>query len=280
MTARVLSAPSRRAPGGLSGLPGGVWGELLHRQRTLTLFAAAMLLAMLPALLALGLDDRLLRGVSVWVKPLKFMSSVALFALSTAWFVGLLPQARRGSRAVRTVVGIIVGFGTVEVAYIALQAALGQASHYSRVDLLHVIAYQIMGAGALALMATQLVLAREIARQSAPEVAPVWRDAVVLGLVMTFVLGVGAAAPLSLVQPPSGAGLPFLGWHLDGGDLRPAHFIGSHAQQFVPLAGWLIARRWPRHGRALLAIAALALTALWLAAMWRGLQGAVFLPPG
>ena len=94
MTARVLSAPSRRAPGGLSGLPGGVWGELLHRQRTLTLFAAAMLLAMLPALLALGLDDRLLRGVSVWVKPLKFMSSVALFALSTAWFVGLLPQAR------------------------------------------------------------------------------------------------------------------------------------------------------------------------------------------
>ncbi|MCX7273372.1 MAG: hypothetical protein NTV19_09375 [Burkholderiales bacterium] len=272
MTARVLSAPSRRAPGGLSGLAGRVWGELLHRQRTLTLFAAAMLLAMLPALVALGLDDRLLRGVSVWVKPLKFMSSVALFALSTAWFVGLLPQARRGSRAVRTVVGIIVGFGTVEVAYIALQAALGQASHYSRVDLLHVIAYQIMGAGALALMATQLVLAREIARHSAPEVAPVWRDAVVLG--------VGAAAPLSAVQPPSGAGLPFLGWHLGGGDLRPAHFIGSHAQQFVPLAGWLIARRWPRHGRALLAIAALALTALWLAAMWRGLQGAVFLPPG
>lgn len=276
MSARNFPAPPARAPGPFVLR---VWAEALQRQRTLTLFAAAMLVAMLPALWALGVDDRVLRGVNVWVKPLKFMAAVGLFAFSTAWFVGLLPEARRNSRAVRWVVGIIVGCGAAEVAYIALQAALGQASHYSRADLLHTVAYQVMGAGALAMMATQLVLAREIARHADARVAPIWRDAVVLGLVMTFMLGVGAAFPLASVQPPSGAGLPLVGWHLGGGDLRPAHFIGSHAQQFLPLAGALIARSGLRHGRPLLGFFALAYAALWLAALLRGLHGAVFLLP-
>jgi uncharacterized SAM-binding protein YcdF (DUF218 family) len=65
MTAQIFSAPSRGTPGGLPGLIGRAWAESLHRQRTLTLFAAAMLLAMLPTLVALGLDDRLLRGVQL-----------------------------------------------------------------------------------------------------------------------------------------------------------------------------------------------------------------------
>ena len=38
-----------------------------------------MALALLPTAVALGLDERMLRGVSVWMKPLKFMASTALF---------------------------------------------------------------------------------------------------------------------------------------------------------------------------------------------------------
>ncbi|HPU51309.1 MAG TPA: hypothetical protein PK359_07105, partial [Burkholderiaceae bacterium] len=70
-------------------------------------------------------------------------------------------------------------------------------------------------------------------------------------------------------------GLPVLGWHMGGGDLRPAHFIGLHAQQFLPLAGLaLIALRARRAGWLIGAFAVL-YSALWIAAMVRGMHGAV-----
>lgn len=255
------------------------WAEALQRERTLSVFALGMALAMLPTLVALGLDERLFRGVGFWVKPLKFMASISLFAFCTAWFIGLLPPERRRGRAIRAVVWTIIVAGSLEVAYISLQAALGQASHYNITSRLHAVAYQLMGVGAVSLMLTQLVLAWQVARHARPEVHPAWRLAVVLGLVMTFVLGVGAAALLSSAQPPAGAGLPILGWHLGGGDLRPAHFVGSHAQQFVPLAGALLVALWPARAALGLWLFAAAYTGLWLLALLRGLQGAVWLPP-
>jgi hypothetical protein len=262
--------------------PAALWRELLQRERTLTLLALVLALALVPTVIAMGLDDRQVRGVNVWVKPAKFMASIALFAATTAWFIGLLPQAQRGSRAVRFVVWAIVIAGGAEVAYISLQSALGQPSHYHVGDRLHAVAYQLMGVGALTMMVTQLVLARQIARHAQPGLAPAWRDAVVLGLVMTFVLGVAAALPLSNAPPPPGSGLPVFGWHLGGGDLRPAHFIGSHAQQFVPLAGALLAGWLPaqaqRARRGLWAFAA-AYSGLWLLALLNGMRGITWLQP-
>ena len=122
--------------------------EAYSRQRLLTGFAVALWLAMVPALLALGLDERTLRGVGVWVKPLKFMASVGLFSISTAWFIGLLPVQRRDSLPVRVVVWTILLAGGFEVIYITLMASLGQASHYNFSNALHVALYSAMGAGA------------------------------------------------------------------------------------------------------------------------------------
>jgi len=273
------TAFTHNGPSGPGLNPMRWWAEALQRERTLAVFALGMALAMLPTLVALGLDDRVFRGASFWAKPLKFMASISLFAFSTAWFIGLLPPEQRRSRAIRLVVWTIVVAGTLEVAYISLQAALGQASHYNVASRLHAAAYQLMGVGAMSLMLTQLVLARQVARHARPDVHPAWRQAVVLGLVMTFVLGVGAAALLSSAQPPAGAGLPILGWHLGGGDLRPAHFIGSHAQQFVPLAGALLVALWPARAVLALWLFAAGYAGLWMLALLRGLQGAVWLPP-
>jgi hypothetical protein len=255
------------------------WRGALQRERLLTLFALLLALALVPTLIAMGVDERQLRGVSIWAKPAKFMASIALFSITTAWFVGLLPAARRTARPVRVMVWMLLLTAGAEIAYITLQAALGQASHYNLSDRLHMVAYQLMGAAALLMTATQLVLAHQIVRHGDPALPAAWRDAVVLGLVMTFVLGVGAALPLANAPPPSGAGLPVLGWHLGGGDLRPAHFLGTHAQQLVPLAGVLLLRAWPARARAALWLFAAAYTALWLLALLRGLDGAAWLPP-
>jgi len=221
--------------------PSGWLAESLEREPTLTRFGLLMWALMIPAAIAYGLDDRLFRGVSVWAKPLKFMASTGLFALCTAWFVGLLPAARRNDRPVRRVVWGVVGFSTFEVGYITLQAALGEASHYNIGTALTSVMYSLMGLFALLLTATQPVLARHIARHGDPSQPAVWRRAVVAGLVLTFVLGAASGVPLGGLQPPAGAGIPVFGWH-GAGDLRPAHFLGLHAQQLVPLAGLLLLR--------------------------------------
>ncbi len=126
--------------------------ELCCRERHLATLSMLMLLACVPTLIALGLDERQLRGVSAWVKPLKFMLSVALFAGTTAWFVGLLPPLQRHQRAVRVMVWTRVGAATLDVGYISWQAGLGAASHYNVNDTLHAVLYQLTGAGAMAMM--------------------------------------------------------------------------------------------------------------------------------
>ena len=57
-----------------------------------------------------------------------------------------------------------------------------------------------------------------------------------IGLVLTFVLSTVSGFMLGGNQPPAGQGLPVVGWHLYK-DIRPAHFLGVHAQQLIPLCG-------------------------------------------
>jgi len=61
-------------------------------------------------------------------------------------------------------------------------------------------------------------------------------------LALTFLLSTISGGLLGGIQPPSGQGLPIVGWHLDK-DIRPSHFLGVHAQQLIPL-GALLAERF------------------------------------
>lgn len=215
--------------------------ELLRRERRLALFGFALLALLIPLALAWGLDERTLRGANVWIKPMKFAVSVGLFALTTAWFVGhLLPAARR-LRAVDVIVWVMIGSASFELAYIALQAGLGKGSHYNVGDPIHAAMYSLMGLGAMALTATQPALAWLLWRHADPRRGPAYRLAVLIGLVLTFVLGASVGGVLSGMQPPETATLPLIGWSMSGGDLRPAHFLGIHVQQLLPLVGLAVA---------------------------------------
>jgi hypothetical protein len=248
--------------------------ELLARERRLALYGALLLAALLPMALAWGLDERVLRGANVWIKPMKFALSIAVLAWTTAWFVGHLQPAHRRSRAVDRIVWLLIGSATFEIGYITLQAALGQASHYNVGDLFHGVMYTLMGLGALLLTVTQPMLAWQLFRHGDRSRPAAYRLAVLLGLTLTFVFGAGVGGLLSSLQPPTTAPLPIIGWSMSGGDLRPAHFLGIHAEQVLPLIGWALTRRAePGGGRVGVWAATLAYSLLFAAAVAFGLTG-------
>jgi hypothetical protein len=246
-----------------------IWQRLWQAEPRLMAFALLMLAAAVPAAMALGLDDRLFRGVNVWVKPIKFMLASALLAVTTAWFATHLQVVAQRGRALRALSWTLIVSAGFEVVYITLQAALGQASHYNVGDAFHGLMYSLMGLFAMTLTATQPWLAWLLWRHGQPGLAPAYRLSVLLGLVLTFVLGAGAAIPLAQLQPPAGAGWPLVGWHLQGGDLRIAHFIGIHAGQVLPLLGALLSARsaQPRPAVAGVWLATAGWTGLWALAL-------------
>jgi hypothetical protein len=204
---------------------------------------------------------------------MKFMASVALLALTTAWFAGQLPASVRRGRVFAALVWTLIATGGFEVGYITLQAALGEASHYNQADRLHQTLYTLMGVGALLLTATQPWLAWLIWRHGDRSVAPAYRLSVLLGLTLTFVLGAGVGMLLGGMQPPGGAGLPVVGWSRTGGDLRVAHFIGIHAGQVLPVVGFVLASCRPRAALPGVWVAAATWSGLWAVTLAQALSG-------
>jgi hypothetical protein len=217
----------------------GIVATLLARQRALTVYGAALLvLAVGTSLLQLA-DPRLLNGVNVWVKPTKFLVSVAVFALTTAWFFGYVRPERRRSPAMRTLVAVLIISATLELAWIGWQASRGLSSHFNNDSIFYGVMYGLMGIFALVLTGTAPALGWEIARRPAPGLPRDFVAAVVLGLVLTFVLGATLGGYMSAQSGhavgTTGGRVPIVGWNRSGGDLRVAHFLSIHAQQAIPL---------------------------------------------
>jgi hypothetical protein len=245
----VAAALPARSPGNV------LVAELLDRQRTLTLYAAAMLaLAGVTSLLQV-VDPRLLDGASVWVKPTKFLASTATFAATSAWFFGLVRPERRRAASMRLLIALLILSASFEIVWITWQAAHGLHSHFNHDTALYDRMYGLMGLFAVVLAATAPMLAWEIARRPAPGFAPDYRAGVIVGLVLTFLLGVALGGYMG-GQPGHSVGaeggrVPLVGWNRSGGDLRVAHFLSIHAQQIVPAiallagaAGLSMRRRW------------------------------------
>ncbi len=248
-----------------------LWRDAWRADPALMTFASALFALLLPMALGLALDERTLRGVNVWVKPMKFALSLGVLAWTTAWFAGHVDAARRKSLAL--VRWTLIGAAALELIYITLQAARGEGSHYNVGDALHGTLYILMGIGAVLLTATQALLAWLVARHARPGLDPAYRLSVVIGLAFAFVLGTASGAPLSALQPPDASALPVLGWHLFG-DLRPAHFVGLHAEQALPLLGAWAAARQAARGRTLVVGAGAAWLLLFALLMAFGLAGA------
>ena len=209
----------------------------------------AMLLMAAMTLMLAWLDPRVFQGVSTWAKPLKFQLSTGVYLLTLAWFMAWLPDDKRQTPLGRYVVWSAVGAGIFEVVYITWQGAFGMASHYNRTSTFYASMYTLMGVGAVILTTASLALAVLIARSPTYALPRAIKHAVVLGLVLTFVLGTGFGSYLGAQRAghwvggalTDAGGLPLFNWSRSGGDLRVAHFFGIHAMHFVPAVAALAA---------------------------------------
>lgn len=221
---------------------------------------AWMLMALVPiTVLAMLHEDRLLNGINLWIKPLKFQLSVALHLATLAVLLRLVAPDMRDGRLLRGTMLAACAAAVFEIAYITGQAARGVPSHFNLQTPLEAALYSLMGVGAVTLIAAALVLAIVIARRPAADIGPGLRLGAVLGLGLGFLATLIVAGTMSAgtghwVDAPATdvGGLPIVGWSRQGGDLRVPHFLATHLMQLLPAIGWLADRmgRGDERGRA------------------------------
>lgn len=255
-------------------VPLGERMRLLFVEPVLAAAGLVFLLMIPPTALAMLADDRLHHGIDIWLKPLKFQVALAIFSLTLAAYARWLPEgtmARRWYR--RYVASVVVAMGA-EIVWITGAAALGTSSHFNPTPV-GMAFYAAAGVLAVWFTAATAVYGWLIARDRRPGLDPALRTGLALGLVLTFLLSVTFAGTMSnsgshlvgSVASDAG-GLAVMGWSRVAGDLRVAHFFGTHAMHAVPLAGFVAGRMLP---------AGAALAATWGAALlWTGLSAALF----
>jgi hypothetical protein len=233
--------------------------------RPMLLLACAMVPATMVAVAGLAIDDRLIGGMPVWAKPLKFTLSIGLYAITWAWLASL---ATRAPKLVRRTSVVIVWLLVVELVLITGQVIRGRASHFnSETEFDHRI-YHLMGVSITLVWLLSLVLTIIVIRSEIHDQAQKW--AIRLGAVLSLIgAGFGpvmafptpaqtaevraglqpvALGAHSVGVPDGGPALPLLGWSTTGGDLRIPHFLGLHALQALPLLALvltLLATRLP-----------------------------------
>jgi hypothetical protein len=267
----------------LVGSPGARLARLRAAQPLWFAQACGYFALLLITLVLMLIDDRLFQGVSLWKKPAKFALSLAVLFGTWTWFAGLLPAAWWRTTPARVLAWLAVVTGAFEMVYIFVMAGLGQASHFNLATPFTSVMYSLMGVGATLLVSVCLWLAIALVRQ-----VPGWRRepfllSVVLGLLVTFVLGGGFGGYLGshlshwvAATPTDAGGLPGFDWARDGGDLRVAHFFGMHAMQVIPAVGLLARDRLPRGGTVAVVVASLAWSGLCVFTFVQALRGLPF----
>jgi len=192
-------------------------------------------------------DSRTILGINPWIKPMKFSASIAIYVWTLAWYLRYMADRVKPVRIISWGVAISM---LAEIFCISVQSARGATSHYNVATPLDAGLFGAMGvmiAFNTLLVAWTLVLFCT----AQPRIPRAYLWGIRLGLTLFLLAGVEGGVMIghqahTVGAPDGGPGLPLVNWSTQHGDLRIAHFIGMHALQLLPLAGYLLSRlRWP-----------------------------------
>jgi hypothetical protein len=214
--------------------------ELKYRNEPLFYFG---MLNFILALIFLGLTlltTTQISGVNAWYKPFKFACSIALYAITMAWFVWYLPSFN--TTLFNWSVIVLLGF---EIVYIVIQAARGQLSHFNLSTPFYSSLYALMALAATAVSLYTAYIGILFFNNSFPNLPfyYLWSIRIAIILFVLFSLEgfvMGSRLSHTIGGKDGGTGLPLVNWSYKYGDPRIAHFIGMHALQVLPLLSFYL----------------------------------------
>ena len=215
--------------------------------RPLMTVAALMLVSTIVCLIGLLVDPRMVTGLDVWTKPLKFSISILLYSVTWAWLIAHLPRWRRTAHVAGTVVAVAL---VVEQALILGAAAAGTTSHFNistplATGIWTTMAVSITVLYICTLLTTIAVFFLRLPTRSTTIAVRAGAAIALVGMGLAYLMtsptsqqlddfqGIAGAHTVGI--PDGGPGLPLLGWSTVAGDLRIPHFVGMHALQLLPL---------------------------------------------
>lgn len=215
--------------------------ELYQRNAPLYIFGWSCLAGSLFSIIMIRQTATQVLGINAWIKPLKFFLSIFIFTWTMAWLVGYLPQ--KGT--VQVYAWVTVAVLAFEVIYISWQAGKGQLSHFNISSAYHGMMFSLMGLAISIMTLFTAYIGFLFFTGSFPELPPAYlwgiRLGIVLFVIFAFEGGLMAANLAHTVGAPDGGpGIKLLNWSVTHGDLRIAHFVGMHALQILPLAGFYL----------------------------------------
>lgn len=217
--------------------------ELKQRNKLLYWFGWFNVIAGLICLWGMPFDSTQLLGVNRWLKPMKFYFSVGIMSWTMGWIMYHLTNTRK----VKTFSLLIVFTMALENGLIVLQAIRKTTSHFNISSIFNAVIFQVMGITIFIFTITCLLITIAFFIQKSFQIPNAYLWGIRLGLVLFIISSIIGGMMISHFGHTVGAadgteGIAIVNWSKNYGDLRVAHFVGLHALQVLPLAGWYIAK--------------------------------------
>ena len=223
------------------------FNELATRNYALYIFGWVCLAGAVITGILITLTNTQVFGINAFIKPFKFFLSTSIFTWTMAWYLGHL--APSGSITVYSWTVIIVL--SFELFWITYKASVGELSHFNVSTSFNSFMFSMMGLAISIMTLFTLYIGMLFWTQSLPEISIAYLWGIRLGIIFFVIFAfqggmMGAQLSHTVGTNDGGAGLPILNWSTKFGDYRVAHFVGMHALQILPLAGYyfLTSTRW------------------------------------
>lgn len=272
--------------------------EIRTWNRPLLVLSGVALVQLVLSVGGLLVDDRVLVGDPIWLKPFKFAVSIAVYAVTLAWMISLLRKGKRIAQVMAWLTSVAL---FVEMVALVLQTVRGVPSHFNNTPGFDTLVFSVMADAIGVLWGANVIVAILLMRQRVLDAPMLW--AIRIGMVLALV-GMAVAflmpppTPEQLAQlkndiepamigahsigvPDGGPGMPITGWSTIGGDLRVPHFVGIHAMQVLPLLALLLRRRFESDvvRTRLSLIGGLCYAGLLALTLWQALRGQSLIAP-
>ncbi len=217
--------------------------ELMRRNKPLFWFGLFNIAVGLICLMMMQLDSQRIMNVNRWLKPMKFYFSVGLMIFTMGWLLYYLKDTGKIIRY--TWLLIVTMF--FENGLILLQAIRGTTSHYNESTAVDAIVFYLMAFFILLFTITFVFINIAFFRQKDFSISESYLWGIRLGILLFILFSLEGGMMIGLSKHTVGAadgspGLPLTNWSRGFGDLRIAHFLGLHALQLLPMAGYYIAK--------------------------------------